>query len=148
MSWFDEIAYSARLPLCTTSFISVKPECLYKNLWKSSWKSSSFRSALLSAPASLSQPKTPYPYPSIAVPVLDMNESIGVKSSAESMIGRGGSSCSIGITVWGSGWLVLEMGGHDSLCSKRRTRDATLPVLRVPSFGVACAETGDLFLTA
>lgn len=49
---------------------------------------------------------------------------------------------------WGSGWLVLEMGGYDPLRSKSRTRDATLPVLRVPASGVACVETVDLFLTA
>ena len=94
---------------------------------------------------SLSHPKTPYPYPSIAVPVLDMTESSGVKSSAENEAEGGrsfGSSCSgivaflamlwgydvvvvelgvflrtwigLGIAVpadWGSGWLMLEMGG-------------------------------------
>ena len=47
----------------------------------------------------------------------------------------------------GSGGLVLEMGGHDPLRSKSRTRDATLPVLRGPSSRVACSETVDLFLT-
>ena len=82
------------------------------------------------------------------MPVLDMKEKSGVKSSAESKSGKDGSSCSCIIAGWVSGWLVLEMGGYDPLCSKSRTRDATLPVLRVPSSGLACTETVDLFLTA
>ena len=40
------------------------------------------------------------------------------------------------------------MGGYDPLRSKIWTRDATLPVLEVPFSGVACSETGDVFLPA
>lgn len=145
----SRIPYSALLQLCTNSlYIPSNQHNHYKNLWKSSRKSFSFSSALPSSPTSLSQPKTPYPYPSIAVPVLDMKESSGVKSSAESKTGSGGSSCSGLTAVWGSGWLVLEMGGYDPLRSKSRTRDATLPVLRVPASGVACAGAVDSFLIA
>ena len=180
MSWFDETAYATLLLRLCTKFplYPSNPECLYKNLRKSSWESSSFPSALvLSSTPSRSQPKTPYPYPSIAILVLDMKDRSGVKSSAERRSGKGGSSCSGVVAVWamlwgyvvvvvelwvflrkwirlavagpagsGSGWLVLEMGGYDPLRSKCRTRDATLPVLRVRFSGVACTDTVDSLL--
>ena len=75
-------------PIVQTSIISIKPQNPHKNLEKSSLSPSSFSSALLSSLPSLSQPKTPPPYPSIAIPVLDMKESRGVKSSAESKLGE------------------------------------------------------------
>ena len=75
-------------PIVQTSIISIKPQNPHKNLEKSSLSPSSSPSALLSSLPSLSQPKTPPPYPSIAFPVLDMKESRGVKSSAESKVGE------------------------------------------------------------
>lgn len=88
------------------SFVSGKPQNPYKNLEKSSRKSCSVPSALPSSPPSLSQPKTPRPCPSIAIPVLEMKENNGVKSSAESKLDELsyiGSSCS-GIIA---GWAIL-----------------------------------------